>query len=267
MGIFTSSSSSSSLDQPSTLPPTSLHSHQNNLLSRQPQQPLQQQHPLQQRSHHHQQLPIYSAFHTLSPSIPEVQSSSTAPRTLEPVNYSEQTGPSGVLGVGSDGRQRSFSDDSTVDQSASTSSVESFRGAISHRNTLRRPPPPPLTYTNSGTMGSSFKPPPLRQSQSFSVGDRATPPSPPKAQTSTNMDRPKRAADDIKPLAAVGRKKSGFSQFMNTMLGSPKRATAAPVEISKPSNYVHVTHVGFDFDTGQFTVRFATPKLSTRSLI
>ncbi|KAF8464361.1 kinase-like domain-containing protein [Kalaharituber pfeilii] len=35
---------------------------------------------------------------------------------------------------------------------------------------------------------------------------------------------------------------------MNSMLGSPKR-----VEISSPSNPIHVTHVGFNFVTGEFT--------------
>ncbi|RPB20937.1 Pkinase-domain-containing protein [Terfezia boudieri ATCC MYA-4762] len=44
------------------------------------------------------------------------------------------------------------------------------------------------------------------------------------------------------------RKKTGFSNFMNSMLGSPRR-----VEISSPSNPVHVTHVGFNFVTGEFT--------------
>jgi p21-activated kinase 1 len=45
------------------------------------------------------------------------------------------------------------------------------------------------------------------------------------------------------------RKKSGFSGFMNSLVGSPKK----PV-ISAPENPVHVTHVGYDSSTGQFTV-------------
>ncbi|CAH0018507.1 unnamed protein product [Clonostachys rhizophaga] len=44
------------------------------------------------------------------------------------------------------------------------------------------------------------------------------------------------------------RKKSGFSGFMNSLVGSPKK----PV-ISAPENPVHVTHVGYDSSTGQFT--------------
>ena len=49
---------------------------------------------------------------------------------------------------------------------------------------------------------------------------------------------------------APWKKKSGFSSFMNSVLGSPRN-----VKISAPENPVHVTHVGFDNETGQFTVR------------
>jgi p21-activated kinase 1 len=46
------------------------------------------------------------------------------------------------------------------------------------------------------------------------------------------------------------RKKSGFSGFMSSIgVGSPRG-----VKISAPENPVHVTHVGYDNQTGQFTV-------------
>jgi p21-activated kinase 1 len=45
------------------------------------------------------------------------------------------------------------------------------------------------------------------------------------------------------------RKKTGFSGFMNSLVGSPRR-----VNISAPENPVHVTHVGYDNDTGKFIV-------------
>lgn len=133
--------------------------------------------------------------------------------------------------------------------STSSPMMESIRN---QRNTLRRQPPPPLNYSasdvaSSTTMPSSAMPPPLRQSTSFTVGDRNTPPSPPKTQGSGTMS-PRRMTDELRPSNSV-RKKSGFSSFMNSMLGSPKR-----VEISSPSNPVHVTHVGFNFVTGEFTV-------------
>ena len=49
--------------------------------------------------------------------------------------------------------------------------------------------------------------------------------------------------------AARPKKKSGFSSFVNSMLGSPRK-----VPISRPENPVHVMHVGYDNETGQFTV-------------
>ncbi|KAK5103153.1 signal transducing kinase of the PAK [Lithohypha guttulata] len=61
----------------------------------------------------------------------------------------------------------------------------------------------------------------------------------------------KRASGDMaaqmKPLRAH-RKKSGFSSFMNSMLGSPRQ-----IKISAPQDPTHITHVCFNEETGQFT--------------
>ncbi|PWW80796.1 Pkinase-domain-containing protein [Tuber magnatum] len=84
------------------------------------------------------------------------------------------------------------------------------------------------------------------------MGERAiSPPGPPKshATASGGTLSPKRNSDEVRTQAPPSSKsKMGFSKFMNSMLGSPKR-----VEISNPSNPVHVTHVGFNFITGEFT--------------
>lgn len=111
---------------------------------------------------------------------------------------------------------------------------------------LRRPPPPPLSHTSPPPQTSSAG---LRQSASFSSS----------AEWSADMTAPragnhgplsKRHSDDARdPNGAVHRKKSGFSQFLNSVLGSPRR-----INISHPENPVHVTHVGYDSETGQFTV-------------
>ncbi|KAI9888922.1 MAG: signal transducing kinase of the PAK [Vezdaea aestivalis] len=53
-------------------------------------------------------------------------------------------------------------------------------------------------------------------------------------------------AKDSKP--ALLKKKNGFSNFVTSLVGSPRR-----VNISAPENPIHVTHVGFDNDTGQYT--------------
>ncbi|RFU77138.1 ste ste20 paka kinase [Trichoderma arundinaceum] len=60
---------------------------------------------------------------------------------------------------------------------------------------------------------------------------------------------PKRFSDEAKEAKpTTSRKKSGFSGFVNSLVGSQKK----PV-ISAPENPVHVTHVGYDSTTGQFT--------------
>ncbi|KAL4895056.1 kinase-like domain-containing protein [Aspergillus ambiguus] len=59
----------------------------------------------------------------------------------------------------------------------------------------------------------------------------------------------KRYSDDGNAPKPTGRsKKSSFSSFVNSMLGSPRG-----IKISAPENPVHVTHVGYDNQTGQFT--------------
>jgi p21-activated kinase 1 len=91
--------------------------------------------------------------------------------------------------------------------------------------------------------------PPLRQSQSFSAADRTSEKTPPRIGEN-QLISPKRYSDEAKDSKnAALKKKSGFSGFMNSLVGSPRR-----VNISAPENPVHVTHVGYDNETGQFTV-------------
>ncbi|KAI4141120.1 MAG: hypothetical protein LQ341_003606 [Variospora aurantia] len=86
--------------------------------------------------------------------------------------------------------------------------------------------------------------PQLRQSASFSTVDRSNDIAPPRSDTTLTAS--KRYSDEGK--TAPWRKKSGFSSFVNSVLGSPRT-----VKISAPGNPVHVTHVGYDNETGQFT--------------
>jgi p21-activated kinase 1 len=99
-------------------------------------------------------------------------------------------------------------------------------------------------------------PPALRRSASFTAADS-------NADTLVNDDKglskvesstlpPKRYSDEGKDQKPSGmlRKKSGFSGFMTSLVGSPKKPL-----ISAPENPVHLTHVGYDSTTGQFTVR------------
>jgi p21-activated kinase 1 len=56
------------------------------------------------------------------------------------------------------------------------------------------------------------------------------------------------SGDGGKPVIG-GRKKSGFSTFVNNMLGSPRT-----IKISAPENPMHMIHVGYDNKTGEYIV-------------
>ncbi|KAL8814782.1 MAG: hypothetical protein Q9223_006022 [Gallowayella weberi] len=115
--------------------------------------------------------------------------------------------------------------------------------ASGYQNSLRRPGPPPLSHTSPDPRIIS---PQLRQSASFSTVDRSnTDITPPRSDVSLTAS--KRYSDEGK-TSAPWRRKGGFSSFVNSVLGSPRT-----VKISAPGNPVHVTHVGFDSETGQFT--------------
>lgn len=116
--------------------------------------------------------------------------------------------------------------------------------AASTPHTARPQPPPPSADLR-------IMSPSLRRSASFSVANAAMSE---KSQATRINDAPvasKRYSDESKESKpGVLRKKSGFSGLMSTLVGSPKK----PV-ISAPENPVHLTHVGYDSSTGQFTVR------------
>ncbi|KAF4991245.1 hypothetical protein FDECE_14105 [Fusarium decemcellulare] len=133
------------------------------------------------------------------------------------------------------------------DGAAILNRIESTK-APSPQAPVHRQFPPQLV--KSGT-DSRLASPILRSSASFTAMDSSLSEKGlgPRAPTDGPSINPKRYSDDgrdSKP--AVLRKKSGFSGFMNSLVGSPKK----PI-ISAPENPVHVTHVGYDSSTGQFT--------------
>lgn len=119
--------------------------------------------------------------------------------------------------------------------------------ATGYQNSLRRPGPPPLSHTSPDPRLISAG---LRQSASFSMGDLTMEIQSP-SRAESGMMSPKRYSDDgnSRRSSAALRKKSGFTSFVNNMLGSPRN-----VKISAPENPVHVMHVGVDTETGQLTV-------------
>ena len=108
------------------------------------------------------------------------------------------------------------------------------------------PTPHPLTHIHTSPDLRSHPP---RNSQTFGPGAVAMMEvTPPKSENGTLS--PKRFSGDgySKPPGPF-RKKSGFSNFVNNMLGSPRT-----IKISAPENPMHMIHVGYDNQTGQFTV-------------
>ncbi|KJZ70423.1 Serine kinase MST20 [Hirsutella minnesotensis 3608] len=88
-------------------------------------------------------------------------------------------------------------------------------------------------------------PPAAIYNMEFPVSEKVQPSRMPEAQVTS----PKRFSDEAKdPKPGILRKKSGLSAIVNSIVGSQKK----PV-ISAPENPVHVTHVGYDSSTGQFT--------------
>lgn len=121
---------------------------------------------------------------------------------------------------------------------------------ISQPQNSPRRPPLQSPHTSPDPRGVQT----LRQSQSFTA-------LPPRMDTTPQRveeraPNSKRFSDEASGTKSnwTGRsKKSSFSSFVNSVLGSPKNN----IKISAPENPVHVTHVGYDNQTGQFTVRLS----------
>lgn len=192
--------------------------------------------------------------HHRTPTSPNPQTLSSSSSSLEqtrnpsPLLQQEgfrQLGDTSIQQFTTLGSSRPVSGRLSGESTSGGSSLESS----DKQNTLRRAPPPPLSNSHT-EMTTTTARPQLRQSSSFTMGEKSGfSPGPPKAYTSSGTMSPKRNSDEVRLLPS-GKSKGGFSKFMNSMLGSPKR-----VEISHPTNPVHVTHVGFNFVTGEFTVR------------
>ena len=136
---------------------------------------------------------------------------------------------------------RSTSQKSRKDPSSGNAST-----GPSYQNSLRKPPP----STANSTIDTKMISPPLRQSASFSGGtDQAMDVLNP--QSSSTSFSSKRYSDEARePRNSLLKKKGGLSNFVNNLVGSPRRPN-----ISAPENPVHVTHVGYDNETGQYTVK------------
>lgn len=162
-------------------------------------------------------------------------------------HYEEQGEyPPGGSPRGSLDAKRSDESVSTPANGPGTMAAFDSTKASGYQNSLRRPGPPPLSHTSPDPRMLTAG---MRQSAGFMGSGRTTDIS--SQRSDTSLLTPKRYSDDANggKNSLPWRKKSGFSTFMNSVLGSPRN-----VKISAPENPVHVTHVGFDNETGQFTV-------------
>lgn len=122
-------------------------------------------------------------------------------------------------------------------------------GLANPRASLQRPdPPPPLKPAADPKLVSPApRSAPVFSRMDASDSEKVQIARMPESQVAS----PKRFSDESKdPKPGILRKKSGLSAIVNSLVGSQKK----PV-ISAPENPVHVTHVGYDSSTGQFTVR------------
>lgn len=112
--------------------------------------------------------------------------------------------------------------------------------------TLPAQPKRPSISLRTQTTGSRFNS--LRHSTSFRL-TRNNSSAGPMDSLSPRPESSKRLSDELK-----AKKKSGFS--ISSLFKSPGRPT-----ISAPENPVHITHVGVDNRTGEFTVSRLTPSV------
>lgn len=195
-----------------------------------------------------------------APSAPPVRSNasngSSSPRP-HPSSFAQRTNASPGLGHGDFSRTNRFrlSDPNQSDRRGNEDLIGApFDGTsiLNHIEATKfqvtSSPPPSLV---KAATDPRFARPSPRTSASYGGAmdptalEKAT-----AARVDTGLMSPKRFSDEAKDSKpTTSRKKSGFSGFVNSLVGSQRK----PV-ISAPENPVHVTHVGYDSTTGQFTV-------------
>ena len=167
---------------------------------------------------------------------------SSSQSSLSPsVTPTELTPGSSFVFLGRDNNNESAESFTTYDSSK----------AGSYQASLRHPQPPPLKHSFTDPRMLT---PSLRQSASFSNGERAgnviTP-----VRSGASSVSSKRYSDEsgssnsFRKSSRWSTKKKGIPGFIDSVLGSPRK-----IEISAPENPIHLTHVGYDNETGQFTV-------------
>ncbi|KAL7900161.1 kinase-like domain-containing protein [Trichoderma sp. SZMC 28014] len=148
---------------------------------------------------------------------------------LSDPNQSDRRGNEDLIGAPFDGTSILNHIEATKFSVTSSPSPALVKAATDPR--FARPSP-----RTSASYGGAMDPTALEKTTAARVAD-------------AGLMSPKRFSDEAKDSKpTTSRKKSGFSGFVNSLVGSQRK----PV-ISAPENPVHVTHVGYDSTTGQFT--------------
>lgn len=108
----------------------------------------------------------------------------------------------------------------------------------------------PLSRPSSHTHSPAIANPAVRLSQSLAATGRRMDDLTASRGEPSGMRSPRqRYSDESGKESKFLKKKSGFSSMISSLVGTPRKPT-----ISAPENPVHVTHVGYDQETGEFTV-------------
>ncbi|KAK4638447.1 Serine/threonine-protein kinase ste20 [Fulvia fulva] len=153
----------------------------------------------------------------------------------------------------------SYSADYTTDYTTAAGAASTTRQAPAYDPfaptvTQPRPEPPqlhvaPPTETQSYGNSAAIANPAVRLSQSLAAtGRRMDDLASPRGDMSGMRSPRQRYSDESGKEGKVLKKKSGFSNIISSLVGTPRKPT-----ISAPENPVHVTHVGYDQETGEFT--------------
>lgn len=195
----------------------------------------------------------HSHSHHLQPRADAQQPRSGPPNTLQPL--SSKTSDE-LIGAPFDGTAildriaatESPAQRNSTEHNATTNHDGGNNDSVQHQTPPRSAPSSRSHHAVPGTRTMGHSPPPLRQSATFPAGELPILSEKSKADSASSF---KRYSDESKEskIPSILRKKSGFSGFMNSLVGSPKKPL-----ISAPENPMHITHVGYDSSTGQFTV-------------
>jgi p21-activated kinase 1 len=192
-----------------------------------------------------------SSYAARGPSIDSSRPSATAtPRGYQPrLSFSQRTSNE-FMGQRFDSAAV-ISNLEAACQSADQSFTQSLQAsATSSRapSVTALPQAPRLQYSYSTGAAPTVTSPSLTQSLA-ATGRKMDDIAPLQNDANGARDPKQRNSDEAVKENKFMKRKTGFTNFMTGLISTPRRPA-----ISAPENPVHVTHVGYDQETGEFTV-------------